>query len=87
MLLHLSLSGLTWISHGSLHLSFLFDLLVNDVLSIHRATRSALDFLRIHLVRLLLDLSRLLILNVFTHSYSFVTTGLSKMLFLSGTYR
>ena len=87
MLLHLSLSGLTWISHGSLHLSFLFDLLVNDVLSIHRPTRSALELLRVHLALLILDLFRLLILDVNTHSSSFVATGLSNMLGLSGTYR
>ena len=87
VLLHLSLSGLTRIGNGSLQLSFLFDLSVNNVLSIHRSTRSALELLRFHLVRLSLDLLRLLIVNVNTHSYSFVTTGLSNMLGLFGTYR
>ena len=87
VLLHLSLSGLTRIGNGSLQLSFLFDLSINNVLSIHRSTRSAQELLRVHLVLLTLDLLRPLILDVNTHSYSFVATGLSNMLGLSGTYR
>ena len=98
MLIDLSLSGLTWIRCGSLNLSLRLDLRIFAFIS-NWITRSAEEppwllpaetrtykLLRLLCAVLLLDLDPSLVVGV-THSSPFVTTELSGMLVLFGTYR
>ena len=95
MLIDLSLSGLTWIRCGSLNFSLRLDLRIVAIIS-KRITRfaqdrfrlpwPALEYLRLHPAHLLLDLDLSLDIGV-THSFTFVTVELSRMLVNIGTYR